>query len=132
MARSLSRSSDVPSDASPTKSVHWEESDGKEIDKPAEQSLCVHAHACLRFHHTTWLDWDRDLMLMEEKAYVSVPTANVRTRSRINLNCVNAFFYLQVPETSTTVAGGNRHPFHSHLVNSDWMVNMWQHEHHDE
>ena len=36
------------------------------------------------------------------------------------------FLYLQVTKTSTLAQGANWYPFKNYLVNSDWIMNLWQ------
>ena len=77
MARSLSRSPDVPADGSPTKSVHWQESDGWEIEDAEEQPLRTHGHACFRFYGRERLTWEHDLKFMD-----SIPIASTAVSGR--------------------------------------------------
>ena len=36
------------------------------------------------------------------------------------------FLYLQVTKTSTLAQGASWYPFKNYLVNSDWIMNLWQ------
>ena len=125
MARSLSRSPDVPADGSPTKSVHWQESDGREIEDAVEQPLRIHAHACFRFYGRERLTWEHDLKFMDSIPIASTAVSG-RQRGKFELLGDAAFFYLQVAKTSTIASAANHHPFVGYLVNSDWVVNLWQ------
>ena len=125
MARSLGRLLDVPADGSPTKSVHWQESDGREIEDAVEQPLRIHAHACFRFYGPKRLTWEEDLKFMDSTPIVSTAVSG-RQRGKIELLGDTAFFYLQVAKTSTIASAANQHPFVGYLVNSDWVVNLWQ------
>ena len=125
MARCLSRSPDAPADGSPTTNVHWQERDVLEIEDAEEQPLRIHAHACFRFYGRKRLTWEHDLKFMDSIPIASTAVSG-RQRGKFELLGDAAFHYLQVAKTSTIATAANHHPFSGHLVNSEWVVNLWQ------
>ena len=91
----------------------------------AEEPLRVHAHACLRFYGKKRLFWEQDLKFMDSLPIASTAVTG-RQRGKFELLGDAAFFYLQVAKTSTIATAANHHPFSGHLVNSEWVVNLWQ------
>ena len=64
---------------------------------------------------------------MDAHAVPAVATNSRKRRFGDFDMCGNqGFFYAQVTKTGTLAQGGNWYPFKNYLVNSDWVMNLWQ------
>ena len=93
------------------------------------EPLRVHLHAVLRFKHQCVKRKDTDLAFEDATAMPSVGSKQKRTQKDAGFNELTgnaAFFYLQVAKTSSIVTSANYLPFKNYVVNSDWVINMWQ------
>ena len=126
-ARSVSRSPQVDSDGSPSRSLHWSDTSSLELEKVEEEPLRFHCHATLRFKYEKTLRKDEVLGFRDATA---VPATATNSRKRrfgdFDMMGNQGFLYLQVTKTSTLAQGANWFPFKNYLVNADWIMNLWQ------
>ena len=126
-ARSVSRSPQTNSDTSPARSLHWSESSTGEVENADEEPLRFHCHATLRFKFGKSFRKDQTLRFMDAYA---VPSVAVNGRKRrfgdFDMAGNQAFFYTQVAKKGTLAQGANWYPFRHYLVNTDWVMNLWQ------
>ena len=127
-ARSRCRSPENCEDVSPGRSSHWSET-SPELAALDEEPLRVHLHATLRFKHQVVKRKDLHLAFQDAFAVPAVACKQKKTPKDANFNELTgnaAFFYLQVTKISSIVSGANYLPFKHYVVNTDWVVNMWQ------
>ena len=126
-ASSLCRSPGAMQTHAPSPSgLHWSESQAEKCTELPGVPLRVHVHATLNFNDKRRVPLS-DLQLFACSPHVTSQLRCTKNKGRAFWgDAWQAFFYLQVRKSSTLVQGGNVRPFHDYLVNTNWVVNLWQ------